>query len=145
MKNKKLTKLIYKNLDGTLSNKEMEVLKNEWDNSESLKKKYNQILEFREKVSESGIHSFKPLFEERLLDKLSAGKLPEAVSRGWTNSLVVSFHHLALAAAIILILLITYNLESGNYYSFQNLFGTSQSSIELAFDPVQNLLKEIKQ
>jgi hypothetical protein len=144
MKNKRIEKLIYKNLDGTLSNKELEILKHEWDISEPVREEYQQILELRDKINESGIRKFKPLFEERLLDKLSSGKQLKTVSTGWIGSLGVSFRQITLTAAIILALLITYNMKNGNYYSIQNLFGDSNNNLEIAFDPVQNLLGRIE-
>jgi hypothetical protein len=144
MKNKKIEKLIYRKLDGTLSDNELEYLNHECDNSESLRKEYQQITELRDKISESGIKSFKPFFEERLLDKLSAGEQTNKHTNGWITSLTASFRQIALTAAIILAILVVYNLGRGNYYSIQTIFGVSQSNLEVAFDPVQNLLGRIE-
>jgi hypothetical protein len=145
MRAKRFHKLMYKKLDGTLSAKELEIFINEWNNSESFRSEYNQILELREEINKSGVHSFKPLFEERILDKLNSGIQPESTATWWSNTLTISFRQIAFVAIIILAILVTYNIKSDNIYSIKNVLGKSQSNIEYAFDPVQNLLKDLKQ
>ena len=140
MKKKELEKLIYKSLDSKLSEKEHETLITELMKSDEYFSEYNRLLEIRHAVSETKETDFEPFFEERLLKKLNHTVNDEKYFDLLSNSLFASFRRVAVAAIIILIILVSYNLNSGNNYSIQNLLGLSQAKIENAFDPFLNLM-----
>jgi hypothetical protein len=135
-----IEKLLYKSLDAPLSSEETSLLNNELKNSSKLRAEYNKLKEIRNVLAESGVPDFKPYFEERLTDRLYSDQKKPAPFNALINSFSYSFREIAFAAIIILILLVTYNLKNGNIYSVENLFGKSGSSIEYAFDPIQNLI-----
>jgi|WetSurMetagenome_2_1015567.scaffolds.fasta_scaffold35159_2 hypothetical protein len=135
MSNKKLTKLIYKSFDGALSIKEAELLKRELSNSTELKGTYEQIKKIRSAVSVSSVTSFKPFFEERVLNRLNNQVKPEGYISGWAESFTVSFRQIAVSALVLLCLLIFYNLNNGNNLSIENLLGTYKTPIEYILDP----------
>ena len=144
MKIRKTEKLLFKSLDGNTSPGESEILRKELQHSEELRKTAKQINEMRKLVSESAETSFKPFFEERLLSKLNASTAPELYFNSWTNSLAVSFRQVAITAIIILVILVSFNLNNGNKYSIENIFSSSHKNIESAFDPVNNLIGSLK-
>jgi len=117
MRNKKIQRLLYKSLDTPLSAEESKTLNNELQNSVELREQHFQILNIRKAIGENADTSFKILFEERLFDKLN--KLPnrKPLFNVGVDSLTTSFRKIAFSAIIILILLISYNLKSGNKYS----------------------------
>jgi hypothetical protein len=144
MKNNKIEQLLYKKLDGRISEKETEKLSQEMANSEELRKTFRQISELRKQVSQNAEISFKPFFEERLLSKLNSFTPAAEFITSWTTSLALSFRQVAITAIIILFILISFNLNNGNKYSIENLLGISNSNIEYAFDPVDNLMGSLK-
>jgi hypothetical protein len=145
MTNKKIERLFYKSLDSTLSRKEEEILNTELQHSEKLREKYSQIITMRNAVSKSAITSFQPSFEENLFRKIYNPEKEKKSLNGWSNFLFISFRRIAFTAIIILIILISYNLNSGNKYSIENLLGIYETSLEHAFDPFRNLLWSEKQ
>jgi hypothetical protein len=136
---KKFEKLLYKSFDGILSIKEAELLKRELSKSAKLQEIYNQIKEIRTAVSRSSNTSFNPLFEERLFIKLNSQVKAEGYLNGWAESLSKSFQQIAYTAAIILALLIFYNLNNGNKSSIENLLGIYKTPVEYALDPTIQL------
>jgi hypothetical protein len=135
MNNKKLIKLLYKSYDGVLSIKEAELLRRELSNSTELQETYELIKKIRSAVSESSETSFKPFFEERVLNRLNNQLKPEGYLSGWAESFAVSFRQIAFSALILLSLLIFYNLNNGNSLSIENLLGTYKTPVEYALDP----------
>lgn len=142
MNTKKFEKLVYKYLDGTLSNKENEAFKYELDNSLVHKDTYNQIIKMRSAVSAAADDSFSPSFENRVLENISVESFTGINTRinNFTDSLGHYFRRIALTAAVMLALLVTYNLTNGNNYSIENLLGISKTNYEYAFDPLNNLI-----
>jgi hypothetical protein len=144
MNAKKIERLINKSLDTDLSRKEAIQLNKELLQSEDLLKKYSQIESIREAISISTDAEFRPGFEERLIRKIQFIK-KEKYYFTWSDSLVLSFRRIALTAVIVLIVLVSYNLSNGNKYSLESLLGINDTSIEHAYDPLQNLIRSDKQ
>lgn len=135
MKDKKLEKLLYKSFDGILTIKEAELLKEELRKSKELEETYNQIKKIRKAVNDVSEESFKPFFEERLLNKMFNIEKKESPLSNWVDSLNKSFRQVAYTAAIILALLVFYNVNNGNISSIENLLGIYRTPIEYALDP----------
>jgi len=57
-----------------------------------------------------------------------------------SKPLFASFGRIAVVAIILLIILISYNLNNGNSYAIENLLGSSKTTVASAFDPFQNTL-----
>lgn len=137
---KVIEKLLYKSFDAPLSIKEADLLANALKNSAELKEELSHITEIRNVAGKGAYPDFKPFFEERLLNKLYSKEKIVFSFNIWINSLSYSFRNIAVAAIIVLILLVSYNIKNGNIYSIANLLGKSDPSIEYAFDPIQNLI-----
>ncbi len=135
MKDKKLEKLLYKSFDGILTIKEAELLKEELRKSKELEETYNQIKKIRKAVNDVSEESFKPFFEERLLNKMFNVEKKGSPLSNWVDSLNKSFRQVAYTAAIILALLVFYNVNNGNISSIENLLGIYRTPIEYALDP----------
>lgn len=135
MKDKKLEKLLYKSFDGILTIKEAELLKEELRKSPELEETYNQIKKIRSAVGEASEESFKPFFEERLINKIFNTEKKENPLVNWTDSFSKSFRQVAYTAVVILTLLVIYNVNSGNISSIENLIGIYRTPIEYVLDP----------
>jgi len=140
MKKKDLEKLIYKSFDAPLTNEEKEFLESELNASAELMQEYQSLLSLRSAVRNSARDTFEPFFEERLLSRMERTKKYEKTYDYISTPLFTSFGKIAAAAIIILIILITYNLNNGNNYSINNLFGNSETKIASVYDPLQNTL-----
>jgi hypothetical protein len=140
MKKKKFEKLVYKYLDGTLSVKESKMLKFNLEYSPDHRECYSKILELREAVSRSANDSLKPFFENRVLENISVKTFSSINLISLADSLTIYFRKIVLTAAIMLAILVTYNLTNGNKYSIENLLGISKTNYEYAFDPLNNLI-----
>jgi len=135
MKDKKLEKLLYKSFDGILSIKEAELLREELRKSPELEETYNQIKKIRRAVGDTTEESFKPFFEERLINKIFNTEKKENPLVNWADSFNKSFRQVAYTAVAILALLIIYNVNSGNISSIENLIGIYRTPIEYVLDP----------
>jgi hypothetical protein len=135
MKTKKLEELLYKSFDGILTIQEAELLKEELRKSPELEETYKRIKTIRNAVGEAAEDSFKPFFEERLLNKIFYPATKENVNLNWMDSFNKSFRQVAYAAVVVLTLLIIYNVNNGNISSLENLLGTYRTPIEYALDP----------
>jgi hypothetical protein len=140
MNKKKIERLIYKSLDSDLSRRESKELHDELQSSEDLLEKYSQIESIRDSVSQSAATTFKPFFEERLMNKINSLPKPAGILFNWTDSLVISFRRIAAIAILLLIVLVSYNVSNGNNYSIESLLGMNETSIETAFNPFNNLI-----
>lgn len=140
MKNKKIEKLIYKSLDGVLTSDEEKYLQSELQSSGEVKKMYNDIVNLRNAVQNVETEPFRPFFEERLLDKINNPLVYENKTAGWSESFVKSCRQVAFTTVIILALLILYNVNQGNYTSFENLLGIYKAPIEYTIDPSFHLM-----
>jgi hypothetical protein len=140
MKNKKIEKLICKSLDGILTADEEKFLNNELQNSVEIKRMYNDIVKLREIVQNIEAEPFRPFFEERLLDKINNPLVYKNKTAGWSESFMKSCRQVAFTTVIILALLILYNVNQGNYTSFENLLGIYKAPIEYTIDPSFHLM-----
>ncbi|MFH1195212.1 MAG: hypothetical protein V1720_05840 [bacterium] len=140
MKKKNLEKLIFKSLDGVLTEKESAALEYELKNSSEAKKLFAELRSLRKGIENLPELTFKPFFEERVIAKLNIDNSKSESFPNFPEALGLSFRKFAIAAALILALLITYNLNNGNSYSIENLLGTYKTPLEYVLDPTMNLI-----
>jgi hypothetical protein len=144
MKKQKSKQLLYKSFDSPLSDKEKESLDSELNISVSLKEEQEYLSKLRGAIKQNAEVSFEPFFEERLMNKLNRTIKTEKYSDLVSSSLFSSFGKIAITAIIILIVLISYNLNNGNNYSINSLLGNSKTSIASIFDPFENTMGATK-
>ena len=134
--NKKIIKLLYKSFDAPLSEKEKEILVKALKESEDLRREKEKIITMREKLAAAPAVSFRPFFAERVLNRIKAQKnsLSERVSI--FDSLVTAFKPVAIAAMILLISIMFYNLKTTENYTLAGALGKEPVSLEQVVDPV---------
>lgn len=140
MKKQELEKLMYKSFDAPLTEDEKNILESELKASAVFMEEYQNLLKIRTAVRNSAKDTFEPFFEERLMSNLNRSLKHEKTYDYLSAPLFSSFGKIAAAAIVILIILITYNLNNGNNYSINNLLGKSETNIASVFDPLQNTL-----
>ncbi len=107
----KINELLYRSFDLDLDETDREELQHALENSEELRQEKLQAEARRELISRSaeGIF-FNPFFEEKVMNRIDTYARNESSSDIFFNSLMVVFKRLALAAAVLCIIIISYNL-----------------------------------
>jgi len=133
--------LLLKSFDAELSASEKDALDKELQQSPELRQLKDEISSLRKEISGSGQMDFSPAFEAAVLRKVYKPGLSFRQLNTFTDSLSLSFRRIAFSAAILLILLIGYNLNMGNSYIMEDILGISNHSVAgAAYDPTIQLL-----
>jgi hypothetical protein len=141
MKNNKTKKLLYKSFDVPLKSEEKARLENAFADDPDLVKERDELLLIRKAAEKENGFSFKPFFPERTLARINSLNIENEGFTGFAASLAISFKKIGLTAIFIFILLLSYNLRSGNNISLNSILGISDKNYEYyAFDPVHKLI-----
>jgi len=131
---KKILKLLYRSFDEELNKKENRQLEAAMKQSEELRLERDRILAQRQALAESPKSSFKPFFAERVMSQIeSLGEKKNGLETFY-ETLLVMFRRFALAGAAILIILLLYNLRTGDALSTDEIFYASDVAIEEIID-----------
>jgi hypothetical protein len=133
--NKKILKLLYRSFDDDLSKREQRQLEKGLENSTELRKEKERIAAERQAISTGAAQSFKPGFVGRVMRRIQAMAEEKNTLEAFYGILKAVFRRLAVAAAVIMIVLITINLIIGESLSAERAFYTS----ELTFEEVLQL------
>jgi hypothetical protein len=127
---KKILKLLYRSFDDELDEKEKKRLEEALRKSDELRKERERILVQRQALAESPKPTFEAHFADKVMGRIdSLGKK----KNGWETfyeTLLAMFRRLALAGAAILLLLLIYNLRTGDALSTDEIFYSSDVAIE---------------
>ncbi len=126
---KKALKLLYRSFEEKLKEREQNQLKEALEKSEELRREKEKITEMRKAVSESAYGTFEPFFAERVMNRIVAEEKERAVVSVF-EPLKAVFQRLAIAAAIVIIVLIVYNLSIGESFTMNEAFYVSELTSE---------------
>lgn len=124
---KNLRKWLYRSLDGPLRPRIKKRLESALSRSPELRAEKKQIIAQRQEIAGSAVHSFEPLFAERVWSRIQSKKQPD---ESFYESLKVVFRRFAVAGAIIVILLLSYNLGKKNSLASDEIFYTADVTFE---------------
>ena len=133
--NKTILKLLYRSFDDELNPEEKEHLDRALKESEELRKEKEQILAQRQALRESSAPSFKPLFAERVMNRIDTLGPKNNGFESFYETLILIFRRFAIVGAAILLLLLIYNLQSGDILSSEEILFAS----DFAFEEILNL------
>jgi hypothetical protein len=131
---KKILKLLYRSFDEELKEKEKQHLEAAMKQSEELCLERDRILAQRQALAESSKHSFTPFFAERVMNRIESLSEKKNGIEAFYETLFAMFRRFALAGAAILIILLLYNLRTGDALSTDDIFYTSDVAIENIID-----------
>jgi len=127
--------MLYRSFDNELNPEEKERLDRALKESEELRKEKEQILEQRQALAESSAPSFKPLFPERVMKRIeSLGKKKNGFD-SFYETLLLMFRRFAIVGAAILLILLIYNLQTGDILSSEEILYAS----DFTFEEILNL------
>ena len=131
---KKILRLLYRSFDDELSESETGKLEQALAESEELRREREQILAQRQALAESSAPSFKPLFAERVMDRIETLGHKKNGFESFYETLLLVFRRFAIIGVAILLLLVIYNLRTGDALTTDEIFYASDVAIEEIID-----------
>lgn len=139
---KKELELLYRSFDDVLTPEEQKQLEKVLASSKDLREEKKRVVSMRNAVSGSGVQSFKPFFAERVMRRIQQLKPTEKSPDLFFESLMAVFRPIAVGAAVVVIILLSYNMIKSDRLSLAGAFAEPEVSIEEAFDPTVTLAME---
>lgn len=130
---KKIRKLLYRSLDEELNDKERDRMQKALKESEDLRKEKEEMLEQRRALAECSA-SFKPFFAERVMDRIVTLGEKKNGFESFYESLLWMFRRFAIVGAVILLLLLIYNLQARDIFSSGDIMFASDITFEQILD-----------
>ena len=127
---KKILKLLYRSFDDELNEQEREQLEKALKESKELQKEREQILAQRQALAASSAPSFKPFFAERVMSRIETLGRKNNGFESFYQTLLLIFRRFAIVGAGILLLLLIYNLQTGDILSSEEMMFASDFTFE---------------
>jgi hypothetical protein len=137
--NKKILELLYRSFDDELTQAEQQRLDQALSELKELREEKSRIAQMRTVISDSGRESFKPFFAEKLIRRIREAKQAQ---ESFFDSLIYVFRPVVIAATILLIVLMSYNLFKSDHKSVASAFAEPEITLEHALDPTISLVME---
>jgi anti-sigma factor RsiW len=131
---KKMLNLLYRSFDDELDPDKRKRLDQALKESEELRKEKVRIQEQRQALAESSKPSFKALFPERVMNRIKTLGQEKNGFESFYQTLLLMFRRFAVIGAAILLLLLVYNLQTGDALSTDEIFYASDAAIEKMID-----------
>jgi len=132
---KKILKLLYRSFDDELNGKERKQLEEAMKESKKLQKEREQILAQRQALAESSTSSFKSFFPERVMSRIESLGQKKNGFESFYETLLWMFRRFAIVGAAILLILLVYNLQTGDILSTEEIMFAS----DFTFEEILNL------
>ncbi len=133
--NKTILKLLYRSFDDELNEKEREQLEKALKESKELQEEREQIIAQRQALAASSPPSFKPFFAERVMNRIETLGRKNNGLESFYETLLLMFRRFAVIGAAILLLLLIYNLQTGDILSSEEMLFAS----DFTFEEILNL------
>ena len=137
----KYRELLYRSFDSELSTKEQEQLEQALTDSEELRREKDNIIALRQSISMEKRKFFKPFFADRVMAKIAESKQKNNEEL-FFESLFALFRPVAIAATILIIIVIGYNISASGQVSVDSALAVPDLSLEEVFDPTISLIAE---
>jgi len=129
--NDKMVKLLYRSLDNPLGEKKQRTLSEALQNSKELRKEKERILAQRRSITEAAPSSFGPYFAEKVMEKIES--LHTKKKNGlelFYETFKTMFQRVAIVSALILLLLVSYNLIKKDLLPKEEIMFASDAVVE---------------
>ena len=132
---KKILKLLYRSFDDELNKKERDKLEKALKKSKELQEEREQIIAQRQALAASSPPSFNAFFAERVMNRIETLGQKNNGLESFYETLILMFRRFAIVGAAILLLLLIYNLQTGNILSSDEVLFAS----DFTFEEILNL------
>jgi anti-sigma factor RsiW len=137
--NKKIVELLYRSFDDKLTPAEQQRLDQALSDSKELREEKIRIAQMRTVISDSGQRSFQPFFAEKVMRRIREAKRTQ---ESFFDSLIEVFRPVAIAATILFIVLLAYNLFKSDNKSLASALAEPEITLEQSLDPTLALVVE---
>ena len=127
---KKTLRLLYRSFECRLSEREQASLEQALERSPELRAEKERIQLQREMLSQGPASSFGPAFAERVMGRLDAAETGSNGGELFYATWLMLFRRFAIAGAVALLLLLSYNLRLGDKLSSEEIFFASDATHE---------------
>lgn len=134
--------LLLRSLDAELTADEQKQLDAALAESEELRREAEQLDLLRQNVTNSTPQSFSPFFAEKVLSQIRTEKSLKNEAESFFDALFASFRPVALAAAVIIFVLLSFNAFQNNGRVWAGVLTGESVGVELAFDPASDWIGE---
>jgi len=138
---KEIIDLLYRSFDADLSPLEKKLLEEALSQSNELRSEKQIISSLREDLKGEKVTSFKPFFADRVLEKIHSLEQVDE-NEQFFQSLFVLFRPITIAAAVLIIIIAGYNINSTGHFSFEGALGISEVTVDDVYDPAFALVTE---
>jgi hypothetical protein len=138
---KKLKDLLYRSFDADLNPLEKKLLEEALSQSNELRSEKQMISSLREDLKREKAASFKPFFAERVMEKLRSLKQDDE-NEQFFESIFVLFRPITIAAAVLIIIIAGYNINSTGQLSIEGALGIHELTVDDVYDPTFALVTE---
>jgi hypothetical protein len=133
--NKKILKLLYRSFDTELSEKDQKRLGDALEKSDELRMERDRALAHRQAIAKSATQSFKPFFAERVMGQIeSLGQTKKNGFELFYETFKAMFQRFAIASAVALLVLVSYNLIKGDIIPQDEVIFASDTAMEEILD-----------
>ena len=135
IRNKKILRLLYRSLDSELSEKDRKKLEDALERSSELRMERERALAQRQALAKSGTQSFDPFFADRVMARIeSLGQTKKNGFELFYETFKVMFHRLANASALVMLVLVSYNIIKSDLLPEDEIIFTSDAAMEEILD-----------
>lgn len=131
---RRVLKLLYRSLDSDLKDKDQKKLDEALEKSAQLRKEKESALAQRQTVADSAGQSFDPFFAERVMHRIKGLGQKKNGLEAFYESFTAAFRKVAIVSAVVLVLLISYNVIKSDILPEDELFFVADTTLEEILD-----------
>jgi hypothetical protein len=131
---RKVLKLLYRSLDSDLKDKDQRKLDEALEKSEELRKEKERVLAQRQAVAASASQSFSPFFTDRVMSRIEGLGQKKNGWEAFYEGFMAAFRKVAIVSAVVLVLLISYNVIKSDIVPEDELFFMADTTMEEILD-----------
>ncbi|MFH1686539.1 MAG: hypothetical protein ABIE70_03350 [bacterium] len=136
----RIIELLYRSFDDELRDAERRDLARALEESDELRTELEQIKQMRTRLAQSAPDSFGPFFAERVMNRLTATGVRRN-GEDFAESLLRMFRPVALVGAAAVVLLLIFNLYTGDDFSLPTALGVADAEIYSLWEtPLESML-----
>lgn len=139
--NRRIRNFLYRSFDGKLRKEDQNLLEEALSRSPNLSREKRQIEIMRKRLVLQTHFSFRERFADRVMVQIKLLKTMD-VGALFHESVFQFFRPMAIAATILIIAMISYNLVKSDRVSWEDVMVVPEVTIEDAYDPLLALNEE---
>jgi anti-sigma factor RsiW len=131
---KKISNLLLRSLDTTLTPQEQHRLNQALSRSGALRHELEQLKVMRQSIHQSGKRTFRPFFAERVMQRIETSAQQKPAEDTFFFALKKVFRPVAIAAVIFIVVILSYQAVRHDGVVFAGVVDHSDVTLDEAFD-----------